>query len=133
MDAQANAGYSGYRGARRTFAMAGMLAAWPLAVTAAPASTSWTLGADAWAVPRQAEALLGMPPVAAAVRALLVSSQSQLVLTHAAGEEGSLWGSELRDWLVSLGIDPKRIRLQPTSSAASQLTLSVTPAGRSSP
>src|SRR3569832_2134306 len=53
--------------------------------------------------------------------------------TAAATEEGGLWGSELRDWLVSLGIDSHRIRLQPAGStntpvASNQINLSVSAA-----
>lgn len=105
------------------------------AAGAAPAPNSWILSAEAWAVPRQAETILAMPPMAAAVRALLATSQGRLVITYPATEEGGLWGSELRDWLVSLGIDSDRIQLQAASSSAKQINLSVlaAPTGRNTP
>src|SRR3569832_1300750 len=100
----------------RTRMTAAVLFAASSAAGAAPAPAGWTLSAEAWAAPRRAETILGMPPVAAAVRALLAAPQGQLVVTHPATEEGGLWGSELRDWLVSLGIDSHRIHLQPARS-----------------
>lgn len=117
----------------RTRTIAAVLFAASSAAGAAPAPAGWTLSAEAWAAPRQAETILGMPPVAAAVRALLAAPQGQLIVTHPATEEGGLWGSELRDWLVSLGIDSHRIRLQPAVSAnkpiaANQINLSVSAA-----
>lgn len=133
MDARAKEFFSRSRGARYGLAIAAVFAA--SSSSAAPAPSSWSLSADVWAAPRQAETILAMAPVASAVRALLANPQGQLMLTHPNSEEGSLWGSELRDWLVSLGIAPQRVRLQPAASATNQLNLSVTlaPAVRSAP
>src|SRR3569623_1706883 len=74
-----------------------------------------------------AAAVLGGWLVTAAARALLTDPQSRVTLVHPASEEGALWGSELRDWLVSLGVEPQRIGVQPATATAAtaQLTLSL--------
>lgn len=105
------------------------------AAAAAPAATAWTLDAETWAAPRQAESLLAMPPLAAAVRALLAAPEGRLVVAYPATEEGALWGNELRDWLVSLGIESDRIQLQAATSSPFHINLSVSsaPARRNTP
>lgn len=103
--------------------------------TAAAAPSAWTLGAAEWAAPRTAERVLGLAGVAAAVRALLAAPQATLVLNHPATEAGTLWAEDLRDWLVALGVEPRRIDLAAGKSAIDQLSLAVAsaPAGRSAP
>lgn len=110
-------------------------ALWAAACSAAVAAPAWTLDAETWAAPRQAESLLAMPPLAAAVRALLAAPEGRLVVAHPATEEGALWANELRDWLVSLGIESDRIQLQTATSSPSRISLSVSsaPAGRNTP
>ena len=103
-------------------AMALMTAAWS-AAQAAPAT--WVLSAGEWAVPRQAETILTMQPVVAAVRALLAQPQAELSILHPAGEEGGLWGAELRAWLVALGVEAQRIHVQPAASEVNRVSLSV--------
>jgi len=125
--ANAGSGMAGTQGRGRRAAAAAVLGGWLVTAGAAPAPRVWILSAETWAVPREAQTLLAMAPVTAAVRALLTDPQSRLTLVHPASEEGALWGSELRDWLVSLGVEPQRIGVQPATAATAtaQLTLSL--------
>lgn len=121
----AGSAMAGTQGRGRRAAAAAVLGGWLVTAGAAPAPRVWILNAETWAVPREAQTLLAMAPVTAAVRALLADPQSRLTLVHPASEEGALWGSELRDWLVSLGVEPQRIGVQPATAATAQLTLSL--------
>lgn len=84
----------------------------------AAAADSWTLTAAEWSRPRSGAAVLEMAPVANAVRAWQAAEAahqgaSRLQLRYAGGEEGSLWASELRDWLVALGVPPGAVEPVP--------------------
>lgn len=123
VEAQANPTLFRARLGRRSMAAAAVLAIGMTGAQAAPAE--WSLSADIWAPPRQAETLLAMTPVAAAVRTLLANPQGRLTLLHPAGEEGALWAAELRAWLVVLGVDTQRIQLRAAAAGARNLILSV--------
>src|SRR3569623_433766 len=94
--ANAGSGMAGTQGRGRRAAAAAVLGGWLVTAGAAPAPRVWILSADTWAVPREAQTLLAMAPVTAAVRALLTDPQSRLTLVHPASEEGALWGRALR-------------------------------------
>lgn len=90
----------------------------------AAASDSWLLKAADWSRPRSGEAVLAMKPVAQAVRSWQSAGQgARLLLVHAGGEEGSLWGAELRDWLIALGLPPDAIVLAPGGQPADRLEI----------
>ena len=78
--------------------------------TGSPSPVS-LVSAEDWARPRSAQMILNLPGVSDAVRQLGQHAQGILVIRHAATDEGALWASELRDWLVSLGIASQHIRL----------------------
>lgn len=88
------------------------LAAVALLLPAAPgAAESWRLDAAEWARPRTGQAVLSMAPVGGAVRAWSDAGDARLLIHYPGGEEGVLWASELRDWLVSLGVPSAHLRL----------------------
>ena len=60
--------------------------------------------------------VLSLRPVAECVRAWDRGPQQRLVLVHAPGETGALWASELRDWLVALGVPSASIDLRAVGS-----------------
>lgn len=86
----------------------------PVVHTAAPRET--LLSADEWARPRSGERVLELAPVRDIVTTLLESPHDVLVVGYPGGEAGALWASELRDWLVALGLPRERIELRPGSA-----------------
>ena len=68
-----------------------------------------------------------MPPVRQVVGLWMSAREQQIVIEYPGGESGMLWGVEVRDWLVALGIpatgivlraqgardDAVRLRLEP--------------------
>lgn len=69
--------------------------------------------ADDWARPRTGDRVAAMPAVRAAVSEWLEDPRTTILVVHPGGEAGSLWGAEVRDWLVALGIEPARVVLRP--------------------
>ncbi len=86
-------------------------------------AASWTISAEEWARPRSGESLLQMESLVVAVQALIQEPMSQLSIRYPGGEEGALWASELKDWLVSLGVPSARIEIRPGQSSYENITL----------
>lgn len=82
----------------------------PVVHAAAPRET--LLSADEWARPRSGERILELAPVRDIVNTLLASADDVLVIAYPGGEAGALWATELRDWLVALGLPRERIQLR---------------------
>ena len=72
------------------------------------------LPAEEWLMPRSGDRLLEWEPLAATVREWMdAEAPSRIVIEYPGGEQGSLWASELEDWLVTLGVPQDAIRAQP--------------------
>ena len=81
-----------------------------------------------WSVPRTAEAVLAMPAIHQAMQALVENKKSNkasfsLLIRYPGGDEGTLWASELKGWLVSLGLASSFIELQPGSNNPEEIEL----------
>lgn len=88
---------------------------------------SYTITAEMWMQPRSGEVMLQMPPVRAAVADWMRHPGAKLVILHSGDEQGSLWASEVQDWLVSLGIPSSDIGKQVSGQDENSVTLEVTP------
>jgi hypothetical protein len=79
---------------------------------AAHAATECAVSAADWSRPRSAAMVRALPGVSVCVGAWLAAPERRLVLVSAPGEEGGLWATELRDWLVALGVPSAAIELR---------------------
>jgi len=70
---------------------------------------SFSVGADQWAQPRNGAELLHLAPFSAAVLDWVANPGARIVIVHAGSDQGSLWASELSDWLVTLGVPSDHI------------------------
>jgi len=95
----------------------------PLAV---PAEQAVVITSVEWTRPRSGESLTRLPALADAVKRLLDTRAGRLVVRYPGGEEGILWGEELRGWLVALGIDSSQIDLMPGTARPDTLELELT-------
>ena len=84
-------------------------------------AASWTVTAEEWARPRSGQSLVQMEPLIATMQTM--EPASQLFIRYPGGEEGALWASELKDWLVSLGVPSGRITIRPGQSSHENITL----------
>jgi hypothetical protein len=93
------------------------------------ASSSWagsyTITADMWMQPRSGAVILQMPPVQAAVADWQRHPGSHLVILHSGDDQGSLWASEVQDWLVSLGVPSTDIQKRVSGQDENSVTLVV--------
>ncbi|HSP00345.1 MAG TPA: hypothetical protein VLN90_02665, partial [Thioalkalivibrio sp.] len=85
------------------------------------------LDADTWSRPRSAEALVQLAPLRETVAALQADSRRTLLIRSPEGEQGELWASELRDWMVALGIPSARIDIETDPALMEQLDLVIRP------
>ncbi|MDE2235987.1 MAG: hypothetical protein KGK44_10670 [Gammaproteobacteria bacterium] len=86
---------------------------------------SYTITAELWMQPRSGAIFLQMPPVRAAVEDWMRHPGSHLVILHSGDDVGSLWASEVQDWLVSLGIPSSDIRKAVSGQDENSVTLAV--------
>jgi len=99
-----------------------------LFITAMPllaANAPLYITASEWAQPRSGESLLRHPALVQAVQQLQANDKAVLEIRYPGGDTGSLWARELQAWLVALGVESSRIRLQPGSDAPDQLQLRI--------
>ena len=79
------------------------------------ADNKLVITAEQWAVPRTAETLINMPVLRKTINDMQAFPGNRLLIRHPGGDEGVLWVSELRSWLVSLGISSQSMELVPGS------------------
>jgi len=87
--------------------------------------TQFILTQEQWSIPKRAESILQMPALIGVMKKLTKGKSNTLVIRSPGGEMGILWASELKAWLVSLGLSSKRIELQTGSLKSDQLELFV--------
>ena len=89
----------------------------------AQAETGCAVSAAEWSRPRSAAMVRALPGVRDCVQAWLATPDRHLILVSAPGEEGGLWATELRDWLVALGVPSSAIELRAVGTDKEQLLL----------
>lgn len=94
-------------------------------VTNVFAADTELLHAKEWSVPKQATTLLAMPAISKSMQKLHKYENSFLNIKYPGGDEGTLWASELRSWLIALGLSSKRIELVPGSAVSTTIELEV--------
>jgi hypothetical protein len=88
---------------------------------------SFTISADDWAQPRSGAEMAAMAPVRAAVQDWMQHPGYHIVILHSGDDIGSLWSSEVQDWLVSLGVPSTSIEKRISGQDENSVTLSVEP------
>ncbi len=91
---------------------------------------TWLLTDEQWARPRDGAALLLNPALGGVVQAWMATDSSLIVIAYPGGDEGEVWASELRDWLVALGVSSQSLRLQAGHARDDVLILTLEPLER---
>ena len=91
------------------------------------AAEQFQLSAAEWAQPKRAETVLQMSAIRNGINELNKNEKNRLTIRYPGGESGILWASELKGWLVSLGVDSNIIDMQPGSTKSNVLDLTVVP------
>lgn len=76
-----------------------------------------------WSVPKKAESILTIPALHAVMNVLSKQNGKNLLVRYPGGDVGVLWATELKAWLVALGLASTRIELQSGSANENELWL----------
>ena len=104
------------------------LALWLAVATPAQAASSariFTLSADDWARPRSGAVIPRLQPVKLAIDYWDASPDARILLSHPGEDSGEIWASELRDWLISLGVPSDYMTLSPGLQAQDEIRILV--------
>ena len=85
----------------------------------------YSLTADDWARPRAGGMIPQLEPVRLAVAYWESGSDALILLSHPGEDSGELWASELKDWLISLGVPADYIRLSPGLQVEDEIQIMV--------
>ena len=88
-----------------------------------PSTKYFILSQQQWSIPKNVQSILNLSALRVVMPRLLEDEKQMLVIRYPGGEVGILWASELKGWLVSLGIASKRIELQNGSLKQDELQL----------
>jgi hypothetical protein len=93
--------------------------------TSASAARIFVVSADEWARPRSGDVIVEFDALRAAVGFWGKQDDALIVVRYPGEDSGELWASELRDWLISLGVPSDYIRLVAGTQAADEIRLLV--------
>lgn len=82
-----------------------------------------SIDAEEWARPRSGEMIATMPVIREVVTTWMKMKNADITIRYPGGETGIIWAQELRDWLVSLGVESNALILSVGSSAEDRLDL----------
>ncbi len=92
--------------------------------------TQWTITRAQWSGVVTAAQVLEVQPLQAAIVALDALPGSRLVVIHNGGENGLFWASDLKGWLVALGVPSARIVNRTGAIASDKIRLRIEPVSR---
>jgi len=76
-----------------------------------------------WPIVRRGSTLLNMPPLQRVISKLDRTQNGRLVIRYPGGDRGSAWATELKDWLIALGVGSEIIVLEPGSGIPDTIVL----------
>mgnify|MGYP006928229659 CR=1 FL=1 len=85
----------------------------------------FTLSADEWARPRSGAVIPRMESIKLAMIYWESGANAAMLLNYPGEDSGELWASELKDWLISLGIPSDAILLSPGIQAKDEIRILV--------
>ncbi|MEM7207425.1 MAG: hypothetical protein AAF434_06355 [Pseudomonadota bacterium] len=102
------------------------LAASLLTVAQADIAT-YSVTAEEWSRPRSGRGVSELPGLREFVQNWMQAGEGnrQILIQYPGGESGTLWASELRDWLVALSIPSEHILLEAGSPSGDELLVRI--------
>ena len=85
----------------------------------------FSLSADSWARPRAGQIIPDLEPVRLAIAYWETGTNAAILLSYPGEDSGELWASELKDWLISLGVPSDYILLSPGLQAKDEIHILV--------
>lgn len=84
-----------------------------------------TISRNEWPVGASTEAVIAIPQLRFAVKRLTSAENAVMIVRYPGGDAGNQWAVEVRNRLVSLGIESKHIEIQPGSGIEDTLLIIV--------
>jgi len=94
------------------------LAACVLASAPVAAAERVELGPELWQLPRSGRMVSGLDPLRRIVEEFERDPAQRVAIRHPGGDAGTAWATEVRDWLVAMGIASEHIVLLPGTGLA---------------
>ncbi len=85
----------------------------------------FTISADEWARPRTGTVIAELASLRSAVSYWETGTDHGILIRYPGEDSGEIWATELRDWMISLGIPSDYIELAPGSQIADEIRLIV--------
>jgi len=85
----------------------------------------YSVSFDEWSRPRSGDVIAGFEAVRSAVDYWGDAAGNMILVRYPGEDSGEIWATELRDWLVSLGIPSDYIQLVSGSQSADEIRLIV--------
>lgn len=85
----------------------------------------FTLSADEWGQPRSGDTVTQFSSVRSAISYWEKGVDSAILIRYPGEDSGEIWATELRDWIISLGIPSDYLMLVAGSQAADEIKLIV--------
>jgi len=84
---------------------------------------SYIITEQQWSVPKNVQSILKIPALRNTMKILSAKNTLNLLIRYPGGDTGVLWATELKAWIVALGLDSTRIELQSGSAKVDKLEL----------
>lgn len=78
---------------------------------------------EQWSAPKNVDTILALPALQTILTKIFKEKNLELLIRYPRGEVGILWATELKAWLVALGLDSGRMVLQAGSHNANEIEL----------
>jgi len=85
--------------------------------------------AEQWAIPRHGERILSFPEIKKVMQEWQKNTEQSIEISYPGGENGELWLTELKDWLIALGVASVKIKTIAGSGSKDLIKLTVMKAG----
>lgn len=85
----------------------------------------FTLSADEWSQPRSGTLITRFEAIRSAINYWEKDTNFAILIRYPGEDSGEIWVTELRDWMISLGIPSDHIQLLPSSQAIDEIKLIV--------
>jgi len=85
--------------------------------------------AEQWAIPRHGERILSFPEIKTVIQEWQKNTGQSIEINYPGGENGELWLTELKDWLIALGVASAKIKSIAGSGSKDIIKLTVIEAG----
>ena len=83
------------------------------------------LTAEQWAIPRHGERIIKMPEIKKIMQQWHLNTEQAIEISYPGGENGELWLTELKDWLIAFGVSSAKIKSIAGSGSKDTIKLSV--------